>query len=229
MKFVLAEAAQQGFSTETHWEIAAKTRMGKYLTQVETKFIHDSLNLASINTVMDVGAEAGRFSQLNSKAETISIDIDSYGLKRLRLKSKTIGAIQADARKIPVRNETFDIIFMIEVLDYIPELDQAFIEAYRTLKPNASLILSFGNKSSLKAKLRQLSGKSYQHSYINVIQTLTKMGFQIKRKTGYNWLLFGRTSQNMLIPALSKLERIIGLRRVPSLSPWVIVHVVKPM
>ncbi len=224
----MAEVTEQDFSTETHWEIAAKTRMGKYLTQVETQFIHDSLNLTNLNTVMDVGAEAGRFSQLNSNAESISIDIDSYGLKRLSLKTKTIDAIQADARKIPVQNTIFDIIFMIEVLDYIPELDQAFMEAYRTLKPNASLIVSFGNKSSLKAKLRQLSGKTYQHSYNSVTQTLTKTGFQIKRKTGYNWLLFGRTSQNLLIPALAKLERIIGLRRAPSLSPWVIIHAVKP-
>lgn len=229
MKYVLAEVAKQSFSTETHWEMAAKTRMGKYLTQVETKFIQDSISLTSLNTVMDVGAEAGRFSQLNSNPETISIDIDSYGLKRLRLKTKNIVAIQADARKIPVRNETLDTIFMIEVLDYIPELDQAFMEAYRTLKPNASLILSFGNKSSLKAKLRQLTGKSYQHSYAHIIHTLNKIGFQIKRKTGYNWLLFGRTSQNILIPTLSKLERIIGLRRIPNLSPWVIIHVVKPM
>lgn len=224
----MAEAGKQDFSTETHWEMAAKTRMGKYLTQVETRFIQTSLNLASLNTVMDVGAEAGRFSQLNSNAETTSIDIDSYGLKRLKLKTQKTHVIQADARKIPIKNETFDTIFMIEVLDYIPELDQAFMEAYRTLKPNASLIVSFGNKSSLKAKLRQLSGKSYQHSYNNVTQTLTKTGFKIKRKTGYNWLLFGRTSQNPLIPALTKMERIIGLRRIPSLSPWVIVHATKP-
>jgi hypothetical protein len=117
---------------------------------------------------------------------------------------------------------------MIEVLDYIPELDQAFAESYRTLKPNATLIVSFGNKSSLKAKLRELSGKSYQHSYSKVMQTLAKTGFKVKRKTGYNWLLFGRMSNNLLIPSLAKLEWLIGLRKIPSLSPWVIVHAVKP-
>jgi len=203
--------------------------MGKYLTQVETNFILNSLDLSSINTVMDIGAEAGRFSQLakTNTAETISLDINSYGLKRLKLKKKNTNAIQADARKIPLKNETFDAIFMVEVLDYIPELDQAFGECHRTLKPDATLIVSFGNKSSLKSKLRELSGKSYQHSYRKIIQSLTETGFSVKRKTGYNWLLFGRMSENPLIPFIAKMERLVGLRRISSLSPWVIVHAVK--
>ena len=118
-------------------------------------------------------------------------------------------------------------ITMIEVLDYIPQLDQAFSEALRALKPEAALIVSFGNKSSLKAKLKQLSGKSYQHSYGNVLDALAKTGFAVKKKTGYNWLLFGRMSQNPTIPFLTKMERLIGLRRIPSLSPWVIVQAFK--
>jgi len=153
--------------------------MGKYVTQVETRFIMNSIDLSKANTVMDVGAEAGRFSQLSkaTSTETISLDINSYGLKRLKLKTKNINAIQADARKTPIEDRTFDVIFMIEVLDYIFELDEALAECHRTLKPNAPLILSFGNKSSLKAKLREISGKSYQHSYRKVTKALVEAGF----------------------------------------------------
>ena len=203
--------------------------MGKYLTQIETRFIQSSINLSQTKTIMDVGAEAGRFSQFSktNTTETISLDIDKYGLKRLKHNAKGTSVIQADARKIPIKNEVFDAIFMIEVLDYISELRQALSECHRTLKPNASLILSFGNKSSLKAKLRELSGKSYQHSYHKVIQTLTEIGFQVKKKTGYNWLLYGRMSENRLIPVLAKMERVFGFRKIPSLSPWVIVYAVK--
>jgi SAM-dependent methyltransferase len=223
-----AEPSKPDLSEETHWEKAAKTRMGKYLTQVETNFIQNALNLTQLHVIMDVGAEAGRFSQLNTSAETISIDIDPYGLKRLKQKTSNIKVIQADARKIPLKNEVLDATTMIEVLDYIPELDQAFSEAFRTLKPDAMLIVSFGNKSSLKAKLRRLGGKSYQHAYDNVTEAIKKAGFEIKKKTGYNWLLFGRMSQNPLIPFLTTMEQLIGLRRIPSQSPWVIVHAVKP-
>jgi ubiquinone/menaquinone biosynthesis C-methylase UbiE len=223
----LAETGKPILSEETHWEKAAKTRMGEYVTTVETEFIQNALDFANLNSIMDVGAEAGRFSQLKGNAESISIDIDKYGLRRLKQKAGKNHAIQADARRIPVKDETFDAITMIEVLDYIPELDQAFEEAYRTLKPDAALIVSFGNRSSFKGKLRQLSGKSYQHAYGNVMGTLAKTGFVVKKKMGYNWLLFGRMSQNQFIPFLAKMERLVGLRRIPSWSPWVIVLAVK--
>ena len=203
--------------------------MGKYLTQIETSFIQTSINLSQIKTIMDVGAEAGRFSRFSktNKTDTISLDIDKTGLKRLKHKTRNNTPIQADARKIPFKNDVFDAIFMIEVLDYIPEIHQALDECRRTLKPNASLILSFGNKSSLKAKPRQLSGKSYQHSYQNVVQTLAETGFKTKKKTGYNWLLFGRMSENRLIPFLARMEGLVGFRKIPSLSPWVILQAIK--
>ena len=218
-------------SVETHWETAAKTKMGKYLTNLETDFISRSIDLSKENiTVMDVGAEAGRFSLLaaNSKATVVSVDVNSYALKRLKLKTKKVNIIQADARYLPLKDEVFDVVFMIEVLDYIPELEQALTECNRTLKPNGSSILSFGNKSSLKAKLKAMQGKSYRHSYKKVMQCLSKAGFMVKRKRGYSWLPFGRTSQSGLVPVLSGCERIFGLRRVVRFSPWVIIHVTKP-
>ena len=216
-------------SEETHWEKAAKTRMGKYLTRMETDFIFKSITLLPTCTIMDVGAEAGKFSSLASEknATVIGIDIDSYGLKRLKLRNKNADVIQADARKIPLKEGVFDTIFMIEVLDYIYELNEALAECYRTLKSNASLILSFGNKSSLKSQLRELTGKSYTHSYNRVVRSLSKAGFSVVRKMGYCWLPFGRTSESQLIPFFALLEKLLTLRRIPSLSPWVILHSVK--
>jgi len=216
---------EKSFSEETHWEKAAKTRMGKYLTQMETDFIFKSIT-PSQTTIMDIGAEAGRFSSLSSdkNATVIGIDISSYGLKRLKLKTKDVDVIQADARKIPLKDSTFDAIFMIEVLDYILDLDETFAECHRTLKSNAMLIFSFGNKRSLKSQLKKLHGKSYRHSYNSVMRSLSKTGFSVVRKMGYNWLPFGRTSESRLIPFLAVFEKLLALRRIPSLSPWVIVH-----
>ena len=220
---------EKRLSEETHWEKAAKTRMGKYLTRMETNFIFKSITPSQNCTIMDVGTEAGRFSSLASEknATVIGIDIDSYGLKRLKLKTKNVDVIQADARKIPLKDSTFDAIFMIEVLDYISDLDEALIECHRTLKSNAMLILSFGNKRSLKSQFRELHGKSYRHSYNKVMRSLSKTGFSVVRKMGYSWLPFGRTSESRLIPFLAMLEKLFALRRIPSLSPWVIVHSVK--
>jgi len=163
----------------------------------------------------------------DTDATVIGIDIDSYGLKRLKLKTKRVNVIQADARKIPLKDETFDAIFMIEVLDYIPEAEEALRECHRALKSNAPLFLSFGNKSSLKSKLREIRGKSYRHSYGRVMRFLLKTGFAVRQKMGYSWLPLGRTSESRLVPFLVVIEKLFALRRIPSLSPWVIVHAVK--
>ena len=226
------EHSKENLSEETHWEKAAKTRMGKYLTRLESDFIFKSVNLSRENlTVMDVGAEAGRFSLIaaKNKATVLSIDIDSRSLKRLKLKTNQVNIIQADARKIPLIDGVLDVAFMIEVLDYIPELELALGECNRTLKDGGFCILSFGNKSSLKAKLRELHGKTYLHSYSNVMQSLFKTGFTLKRKMGYSWLPFGRVSENRFIPVLAWAERIFGLRKVTRFSPWVIMYLVKQL
>jgi ubiquinone/menaquinone biosynthesis C-methylase UbiE len=214
---------------ETHWEMAAKTRMGKYLTEVETFFITKAIDFSTSAFVLDVGAESGRISllALNNKTNVVSIDIDCVSLRRLKQRTKQAYIVAADARHLPFKNTVFDAAFMIEVLDYIPELTVALNECNRVLKMDSGCVLSFGNKSSLKAKLKGLRGKSYVHSYKQVMQNLSETGFLVYAKLGYNWLPFGRASKNSLIPILAWLEKAIGLKRMCRYSPWVMFHVVK--
>jgi len=209
--------------------MAAKTRMGKYLTKIERVFIEQAVDFSKTELVLDVGAESGRISliALNTKTNVVSIDIDRVSLKRLKQRTNQAYIVAADARKLPFISEVFDATFMIEVLDYIPELKIALNECNRTLKLNSDCVLSFGNKSSFKAKLKGLRGKSYIHSYTGVLQGLSKTGFCLRAKMGYNWLPFGRISQNSFVPILTWLEWVFGLRRLPKYSPWVMFHVVK--
>ena len=164
---------------------------------------------------------------LNTKTSVVSIDIDCVSLRRLKQRTKQVCIVAADARKLPFRNEVFDATFMIEVLDYIPELKLALKECNRTLKPNSSCVLSFGNKSSFKAKLKRLKGKSYVPSHNSALQGLSKTGFTCKAQLGYNWLPFGQISENVLVPVLAWLEWVFGLRKLRRYSPWVMMHVVK--
>lgn len=158
----------------------------------------------------------------------IAIDIDSHGLKRLRSKNKFVDVVLADATNIPLRANILDAAFMMEVLDYIPELETVLSECSRILKSGGSLVFSFGNKASLKSKLRELHGKHYMHSYRKVVQSVDKSGLQVVKKEGFNWLPFNRTSGNPLIPLLAKIEKLFGLRKICRFSPWVLIYAVKP-
>ncbi len=223
------DSPTSNLANETHWEKAAKTRMGTYLTRLETAFISETFMPSKDSTVIDVGAEAGRFSLLAAKhnVSVIGIDIDAYSLRRLKQKNKDVTVVQADARNIPFKSNSFDGVFMVEVIDYIPQLDEALGECYRVLKSDSPFVLSFGNQSSLKAKLRALRGKTYMHSYRKVMQSLLKVGFKVNAKLGYSWLPFGRMSQNRLVPILASAERTFGLRKLPRLSPWVMLNAAK--
>ena len=230
MERTSASRFEKDLSEETTWEKAARTRMGKYLTRIETSFVIDSITGLRPQVIMDVGAGAGKFSLLEEEnnGTVVCIELDNHGLIRLKLQNDKVNVIQADARNIPLKNEVFEAIFMVEVLDYIPEAEKVFEECYRTLKHNGLFVFSFGNKSSIKQKLRKLRGKSYTHTYDRIMNWLSAIGFSVKRKIGFNWGLFGRTSENRLVPLFAGIERIFGLRKLPSFSPWVMVHAIKP-
>jgi ubiquinone/menaquinone biosynthesis C-methylase UbiE len=171
---------------------------GSYLTNVEMAFFLKSINFSECHLVGDIGAGAGKFSLLAAEknVEVVAIDIDLPGLRRLRFKNRLVNVVLADVRNIPLKEDILDAAFMIEVIDYIPESDTVLVECSRILKNGCSLVFSFGNKASLKSKLRNLQGKNYMHSYDEIANELRKAGSKLVRKEGFNWLLFSRASEN---------------------------------
>lgn len=214
---------------ETYWEHVNKsTKMGVYLTKVETRFIFDSRGLKAGGLVVDVGANAGRFSLPAAEImHVIAMDLDLYALKRLRLKNRGVNVVLADARSIPLKNGVADNVIMIELLDYVENSEAPITECARILKDDGVIFLSFGNKSSLKGKIKGFFGKSYRYSYQDILRVLKAEKFTIVKKMGFNWLPFGRDSNNPAISLLVKGERILGLRKLARFSPWVIIQAVK--
>jgi hypothetical protein len=64
-------------------------------------------------------------------------------------------------------------------------------------------------------------------SYDEIANELPKAGFKLVRKEGFNWLPFSRASENFLVPLSAKMERLFGLRRMSSVSPWVMTYAIK--
>jgi|PlaIllAssembly_1097288.scaffolds.fasta_scaffold35123_2 ubiquinone/menaquinone biosynthesis C-methylase UbiE len=216
-------------SVETFWEIAARTKMGAYLTRMETSFFLDSIAFSPRDLVCDIGAGAGKFSLIAAQkdANVVALDIDLHGLRRLKAKDNRISVIVADAKAIPLKDNIASAAFTFEVVDYIPELKKVLFECKRILKSQHPLVFSFGNLSSLKSKVRQLRGKRYMHSYGEAISDLQEYAFKIEKKQGFNWLPFNRTSNNPLIPIMARAEGFFGVRKLARWSPWVLVKAVK--
>ncbi len=214
---------------ETFWEKGNRTKMGVYITALEMDFLFSTVKQTAKSFVFDVGGGAGRFSiPLSEKSSNATLlDLDLHSCKRLKFRNSNIDAIQSDARLIPVKEDAADIVVMIELLDVVKEGDLVINEIGRILKPNGQIILSFGNKSSIKGKLKSWRKKPYLHSYKEIVACLKKNGFKIEKQKGFNWLPFGRTSNSKLLPLMARIERVLGLRRVTRYSPWILIYAVK--
>ncbi|MEM2969197.1 MAG: class I SAM-dependent methyltransferase [Candidatus Bathyarchaeales archaeon] len=213
---------------ETYWEKMNRRAMGVYITNIEMHFIFDSKNLKIGGLVVDVGANAGRFSLPAAEImEVVAIDLDIHALKRLRLHSRKVNVIVADARFLPLKDSVADNAIMIELLDCVLGSEAPISECSRILKGGGVLFLSFGNKSSLKGKLKGFLGKPYLHSYKEILSVLKAEKMKITKKVGFNWLPFDRISDNPLVPLFAKGEKIFGLRKLVRFSPWVIIQAIK--
>jgi 2-polyprenyl-6-hydroxyphenyl methylase / 3-demethylubiquinone-9 3-methyltransferase len=52
-----------------------------------------------------------------------------------------VEAVRADALALPFGDETFDVVVAGEVLEHVPDLDAAVIEACRVLRPGGTLVI----------------------------------------------------------------------------------------
>ncbi|MEM2130058.1 MAG: class I SAM-dependent methyltransferase [Candidatus Bathyarchaeia archaeon] len=214
---------------ETYWEhINRATKMGVYLTSVEMQFIFGSQGLKADGLLVDIGANAGRFSLPAAEImHVVAMDLDLYALRRLRLKNQDVDVIVADARFIPLKNGVAGDVIIVELLDYVENSAAAIAECARILKDGGVIFLSFGNKSSLKGKIKGFFGKTYSFSYGEISRVMKAEKFRVTKKLGFNWLPFGRNSNNPAISLFAKCEKILGLRKLVRFSPWVIIQAIK--
>lgn len=102
--------------------------------------------------VLEVGPGNGRYTIEAAKAVgpdglVVTIDIDKKMIDRVleRAKQENVSNIMAEvanAHKLPYKDSTFDIIYMIAVINEIPDQERALKEFHRVLKPDGLLVFS---------------------------------------------------------------------------------------
>ena len=102
--------------------------------------------------VLDVGPGNGTYTlgaaeHLGSGGQLIAIDIEPKIIERLQEKIETEGIMNvearvADAYELPFDDSGFDLIYMITVINEIPDIPRALKEFHRVLKPSGKLVFS---------------------------------------------------------------------------------------
>ncbi len=93
-----------------HYERNAFTRG----TRQEVAFLMSALSLSRATTVLDVGCGTGRHARAlrDNDVEVVGLDL-SYGLLRAAADRRPGGWVQADARRIPLRDECVDVVLSL--------------------------------------------------------------------------------------------------------------------
>ena len=99
--------------------------------------------LEPFGDALEIGAGTGYFSlnlaQLGVIERTTATDISEGMLARLAATARDLGVsvetVRAEAERLPFTDESFDLVFGHAVLHHIPDLEPAFVEFHRVLRP----------------------------------------------------------------------------------------------
>jgi SAM-dependent methyltransferase len=220
----------------TFWESVAERRWGRYITAIEQEAVlAAAAAFAEPGTALEVGCDGGRWCRLlcNRGWSVTATDINPRSLELCEQRNPSVTCILVDARdrQIPVDTSTTDLLLCLEV----PEItsDWFLPEARRVLKRGGMLVGVHMNRCSWRGELSYRKAKwfggqaYYQTAYPVFRRSLVACDFEVQLERGCCWPPFGRKSNSSWIPAVAALERLCGLQRMTSFSPWIVFTAVR--
>ena len=133
---------------------------------------------------------------------------------------------------LPFRKGVFDVILGIEVPDLTENDINFFPRVAELLRVGGRLVVTVTNRLSYKYLPRRLIRKEhdesslvqdrvYRYSAGEIIARAESAEFVRKLRHGYNWIPFPKTSNSRFIGLAARIERMMKLNGLPSISPWV--------
>lgn len=154
--------------------------------------------------ILDAGCGTGRTVRnlLHWGAEVTATDLSEEMVKIIKMKFSKVEAIQSDIEELPFEDDTFDAAYSMLVIVHLKDLDRAFDEIYRVLKPGGYFILSNINQRKppvlTTKKSEEIIIESYYHMPQHVIDALEASFFKIERD---ELVYEGKTWINQIIKA----------------------------
>ena len=142
-----------------NWNVHELPMYVKILMEFEEKLIMDIINnlddFKEIKkkkdaVILDCGCGFGSFYNLTKDYNTLYFDFSMNLLKKFEKKhTLKTNKICGDISNLPFKDNSFDLILCINVLEHIRDYKKALMEIKRVLKPDATAIIVVVNKESL--------------------------------------------------------------------------------
>ncbi len=148
-----------------------KTPLGKTSHRLEKKLLFSLLDVKKGERTLDLGSGTGIYSiELAKKgAHVVGVDssLDMLGFAKIKAakQKSSITFIRANAKRLPFKNASFDIIVSVCSLCFIKNPQKALKEAARVLRPKGRLVAAILNKNSPWAVIRRAKGLFMDTAY----------------------------------------------------------------
>lgn len=124
-----------------------------------TSKIFELIEANQRHTLLDVGGGTGRISSLFSEITPNVIIADSALSMLKEAKKKGLHSINAVSEKLPLNNNAFDRIVIIDALHHVVDQKQTIKEMWRLLKPGGRIIIEEPDFNHWTVKLLALLEK----------------------------------------------------------------------
>ena len=223
------------------WFLARQAALNAYLTGAENHPYE----------ILDIGCgTAGTSVFLKRYGDVTGVENNQEAL--LLAANRDVRVMAGDAEALPVRNHTYDVVFMLETLAHrgIKNEQRALQEAYRALKPGGHLMVTVPAFSWLESPHDRLQHIERRYRKARLIALLEEAGFRVDRATYLSWLFLpfsflGRRIERHLgvdrmdigtaLPLMSRLLLLLHRLEAKLLSfielPWgssIMIRAVKP-
>lgn len=163
----------------------------KTMSRIEIATLVSLLMPPKKGLILDLGTGTGRIAKsvVDQQRIVVGIDISRSaleGAKRKRIPSDKFLLVRGDISKLPFRKNSFDRIYCVRVLKYIPYPINVLKEVRGLLKPHGEFVLEISNVYAWESLLKIVDKIRINHPYRyslmklqNVRQTLEQSRFHI--------------------------------------------------
>lgn len=145
------------------YNVTAQLYNLRYRDEQESKYdaVLNSVKISVGEYILDIGCGTGLLIQRIGEKNGIIIGID-FSKRMLEEAKKTCGGLEnvslicGDADFLPLQEETIDKIFVITLLQNMPQPKQTILEATRVAKDDSEIVLTWQKKLFKEKNLTEL-------------------------------------------------------------------------
>lgn len=135
----------------TWWDPTNPEDKRSFIYQKQLNWVNNNLKVDLKGEALDIGSGRGRYTRLglNKGYDVTSIDVNPKMLKQMEkigLKNKKL---VMGGENLKFKKNSFDIVFAMEVIMHIKDIEKFLSEVYRVLRPGGIAFLNITNRQSL--------------------------------------------------------------------------------